>query len=412
MAITAKTLRQLSETSFDYLASNTNLTKLSPGGKARALLDAANQSIAEAYQIFDLNLARAFISSAPGQYLDLIGILLAEPRSPAAVAIVDSQLQNIKWYVDSGTFGDINGGNPFVIPRGTIISSSSDYSGVVFKTTNSVSCDASASGVWVSAQASSAGADSNVGANSLIYHDFNSYVDYLNVTLKVTNVYPVVQGKDYESDANYRYRLTQKVTAAEAANEIALRLAVLSTAGVADALIKKYYRGIGTFGVVVKSVQPSASDSLLENVRLSVDLIQGFSSIAYIRAQKELGYTMKTRVWYKKKLTDDEISTIETDLIGAVSSYVNALDMGEAFYADRLIASLFGISEYIIGFGSTTSAIDESYLYKATRLEDNRVPGKLLGDYAPEEDERIIIEPTVTSPVTFVHTYGSRISES
>lgn len=411
MSITAKSLRELSQTSFAYLATNTKLTKLSPGGKARAILDACNQNIAEAYNTFDLNLARAFLSSAPGQYLDLIGIVLGEPRTKPRAASISASFQNVKFYVDSGIFGDINGGNPITIPRGTLISDSVNMSGVLYRLTSSLTCSAASSSVWAAVEATSVGTDYNVGSDSLLYHDFVNYTDFANSSLKVTNVYPVVSGKDFETDENYRYRLSQKVVAAESANEIAIRLAALAVAGVSDVLVKKHYRGIGTFGVIVKSIQPVASDMLIESVKSAISSVQGFGSIASIRAQKELGFTLKTRVWYRKKLTDDEISDIEDTLIDGVEATINGLDLGETLYLDRLMADLFSASEEIIGFGVSGTPIDEAYIYKLSLLEDNRIPEKLLGDYAPKEDERIIVEPSVSSPIVFEHKFGNRTSE-
>ena len=79
------------------LSVGTNISRLSPGGKARAILESVNKRLDEAYDIFDLNLARAFVSSAPGQFLDLIGEILGVTRESAISASVDDSTEIIKF---------------------------------------------------------------------------------------------------------------------------------------------------------------------------------------------------------------------------------------------------------------------------------------------------------------------------
>ncbi len=408
MAFLARSFNEILEDALQLLQENTNITRLTPGGKARSILDAVSQVLSEVYQEFDLNLARAFISGATGQYLDYFGILLGEPRLLSEVPKVDDQTQNVKFYVSTGTFGDINSNSDIVIPRGTILSSNSDGTGSTYKISSSITLPKNSSYLFVSVEGTSPGSDYNVGAETLEHHDFTDYSDYANRTLLVTNLYPIANGKDVESDTNYRYRLSKKVTDAEAANETSIRLTALTTPGVADVIIKPRYRGIGTFGVIVKSITPVASDNLIDNVELNIQKVQGLGSVAFIRKQKEIGFAMKTRVWYKKRLTPDELDDIEAAMISSVISYVNNLDLGEPIYTDRMMSSLFSASDNISTFGSTTKLIDEAWVYISTKLEDNRISNKLIGDYVPEEDERIIIEPTLTTPVIFQRQFGTR----
>ena len=51
---------------------------------------------------------------------------------------------------------------------------------------------------------------------------------------------------------------------------------------------------------------------------------------------------------------------------------------------------------------------DELYVYKDSKLEDNRVRQTLLGDYTPESDERVIVETTVANPITLASAYTRR----
>lgn len=409
MVFLTKTSRQTVEDALLLLQTNTNITKLSPGGKARAILDIVGAIKEESYQEFDLALARSFISAANGQNLDLFGILLGEPRLPSVAAKADASMEVVKFYAEEGTFGDINGGNSIPLPRGTIVSTRANGEGLTYRLSTPLTLDASDTSAWASVEAFDTGSEYNVGANSLIYHNFTDYEDYLNKTLLVTNIYAIGSGKDFEGDNNYKYRLVQKVIEGEAANETALRLAALSVPGVADVLMQKHYRGIGTFGIIIKSVTPTISDNLIDEVIERVIKKEGYSSVRFIRGQRQVGFAMKTRVWYKKRLDDDELDDIEGAMEDIVRNHVNNLDLGETLFTDRLIAELYSASEEIEGFGTRAQQLDEAWIYKPTELEDNRIPQRLIGNYEPPiVEERVIIEPSLSSPIIFERRYGSR----
>lgn len=409
MVFITRSIGQITEDALVVLQTNTNITKLTPGGKARAILDIVSQVIKGTYSEIDVALAKGFISASNGQFLDLFGILLGEPRLVSEVAGVETDMQTVKFYVATGTFGSINGNNAITIPRGTILSTGDGATGTTYRIKSEVTLASAASSAWVSCEATTTGSESNVGTGSLIYHDFISYTDQANKSLLVTNIYPIGNGKDYEEDSNYKYRLTVKVTAAEAANEVALRLAALSTPGVADVIMKKHYRGIGTFGIIVKSVAPIASTGLIDAVTQRIMVKQGYGSVAFVRPQLEVGFALKTRVWYRKTLTNDEFDLIETTMESTVRDYINSLDLNEPLLVDRMISSLYDISSAIEGFGTRTTALDESWVYMPTLLQDNRISRKLIGNYIPRtEEERVVIEPTVANPVIFDRKLGSR----
>lgn len=408
MPLFAKSEQEMIADSLQDLASNTNITRLSAGGIARSLVESMNRRLANAYDTFDLNLARSFVSSAPGQYLELIGTLLAVERESPAAAAVNADTEVIKFYVASGTFGTINNNNDFTLSRGTIISSEVQNSGIRYRLTEDVPLLSTASLAWASAEAVIPGEESNIGTGSLQYHDFVSYTDYLNETLLVTNVHPIANGKNFESDDNYRYRIVNRVLEAEAANETAIRLAVLSTPGVADVIILRRYRGIGTFGVIIKTSLPTVSQSVLDAVTANVEQTMALGDVAYVRKPFETGLAIELTIHYSQRLPDEALDLIEESLRTEITSNINSLDIGEAFYVNKLISELFAISDNIANFGVAGKPIDKVYIYKESQLRDNRVRSNLLGDHIPESDERVIMEPTLTQPITITRAFVRR----
>lgn len=408
MPLFAKNLQELTADSLEELSRTTNITRFTPGAKARALTDSINKRLATTYKEFDLNLARAFVSAAPGQYLDLVGDLVGVTRERSIASAVDQNLEIIKFYVDSGTFGDVNATRDIVIPEDTRISTRAGSAGIVYRVLTTQVLPASQNSGFVSAEAITPGEASNVGAGSLRFHNFVDYSDQGNDSLKVTNVAPIANGQNLESDENFRFRISNRVLEAEAANETSIRLSCLATPGVADVLIIPRYRGIGTFGVVIESITPSASQTLIDSVSYRVDQVKAMGEIAYVRGPRELGLVVRTSVEYQSRLTDEEFDQIEQELDNVIRTAIGELGLGDDFSVNRVVSRMFAVSDKIRSLGIPGNPLEEVYMYKPSRLDDNRVRERLLGDYTAEDDERVIIETTVDSPIVFDRKYTRR----
>lgn len=408
MPLFARNLADLTAETLEELSRTTNLTKLSPGAKARALLDAVNKRLAEAYDTFDLNMTRAFVSSAPGQFLDLIGQLLGVTRTSGIAASVSEDMEVVKFYVDTGTFGDINNGSSIVIPAGTLMSTLANEAGTLYRLTSTITLPASGTEVFASVEALSPGEHSNIGANSLTHHSFTAYSDYGNETLLCTNLYPVANGANLESDANFRFRIANRVLEVEAANETALRLAALSTPGISDVVMLPRYRGIGTFGMLLESVTPTVSDALVDDVQARVSLVQGLGTIAYIRKPYEIGLSFRTTIQYKQRLDDVTLSSIEFDIEQIVREFIGDLGIGDPFVVNQLVGRMFAASDQIQNIGVSGLPLEEVYIYTDSRVEDNRIKERLLGDYEPNFDERVVVEPALATPFIFDRTFARR----
>ena len=405
MALFAVSFQDLMADSLSDLATNTNITKLTAGAIARALLESMNRRLADAYQTFDLNLARAFVSASTGQYLELIGTLLGITRAISSPASSTAEEQTIKLYIASGSFGDINSGNDITFTEGSIISSGPQSSGVVYTATEDVVLSKNSNVGWVSAQAATTGTGANVGSGSLLFHNFIGYSDYLNSSLLVTNVVPIANGGDIESDANFRYRIVNQVTQAEAANLAAIRLSILSVAGVADVILIPRYKGIGTTGAILKSTSPTVSQDLIDQVTAAVQGVQAYGDLVYVRAPLETGISMTLTIHYGKQLSEDTLTTIESNITTSITNYINNLDIGETFLVEKMIASLFSLDPNITNIGSLNKQIDQLYVYKESALGDNRVRQNLLGDYVPGSDERVIVEQSINQPITLNRSF-------
>src|SRR5579863_3844770 len=304
MPLFARSFNDLLADAITNLTSNSLVNKTSPGSKARAILEATNRNIAQAYQTFDLNLARALLSGATGTYIDLIGELVNVPRLGSTAANSSSTSQTVKFYVDSGNFGGINGGGSITIPAGTLISTQANAGGVVYQMPTGVTLTNSLSELFFAVEAVSPGAASNVGAGALTFHNFTNYTDNANNTLRVINLSGIFSGADMEDDINYKYRISQSALSAEAANQTAVLLAALSTPGVANVLLQNRSYGIGTFTVLIKSITPSVSDSLIDNVQAAISTVSALGALPLADRPNETGMAFTVTVYYQNGVSD------------------------------------------------------------------------------------------------------------
>lgn len=113
-------------------ASATNIHPPAPDGKARAFCDIVANELADLESRQFSNIAQSLLPFATDTSLDLLGEIYGVPRLAVQTASVDAMDQNFTWYVRSGTFGDINGGQDIVIPQGVYIYTVAGVNGPIY----------------------------------------------------------------------------------------------------------------------------------------------------------------------------------------------------------------------------------------------------------------------------------------
>ena len=376
---------------FDVV-NNTVITRTSPGAKMKSLVDAVSKKMGQMYTRFDLNISQAFLNGAKGKYLDFIGSMLNLPRLGESRAVVAIKDRNMRFYVEIGTFGDINGGSSILLPAGTIVSSDVAASGNIYKLLVSVVLSASASEAFVPAEALRSGTQGNLGKNALRFHNFNNYVDTVSDSLKVTNDAEISAGQNPESDTNYRFRIANQTVASESANATAIRLAALTVPGVANIVILPQARGIGSFDLLIQSITPIPSETLLSAVRESVLNHTAAGNIGSIRAPIELGMTISGNLILRKVVSASEQTNIINAATQNITAYINNLDIGEEFIFNEAIERVMATSELIKDIGVPTLPFEELFSYTPSRVEDNKIRSSLISNFSPQTDAKISIE--------------------
>lgn len=374
------------------VTENTNITRTSPGSKTRALAQATSKKLGRMWGQFDTNIVLSFLDGAEGKYLDFIGSMMGIPRLGEERAGATAIERVVKFYVDVGTFGDINSNSSIVIPSGTIISTGTNQSGILYRLPYSILLPATSTETFVAVEALRAGTTYNLGVNQLIYHNFTGYTNNLNDSLKVTNDAEIVSGQEVENDTNYSFRISNQVLVGEAANLTAIRLSALVVPGVADIILIPYNRGIGTTDLIVKSTLPHASDSLIAAVSEAVFKVSAQGTVPNVRAPIEIGMSMTGTLTLRERLSNNDQDNLTRSVVTNVTDYINNLDIGEDFIVNEVVERVMATSDVIKNVGQANKPLDRVYIHRPTRLEDNKVRSTLLGDFDPENEEKLLIE--------------------
>jgi len=377
------------------LRSKTDISQLTPGAKARSLLEIVMRETSNSYTYFNQKLIQAFVRYAVGKNLDLIGELLGVSRLPATRADVTSAVQVQKFFVDGGgVFGTVNSNVSFVIPAGTEVYSRVGATGqaIVYVLTAAVTCAPAVTEAYGAIRSVEFGTDSNVGAGTLVLHNFENYVDYLSDTLKTTNIDGIIEARDEELDDNYRYRITNQTVAAEAANSTAIRMAALSIPGVSDAYLDEFAMGIGTGYVYVEAVVVPATEQLIASVGAAIRQVKATGCNIVARSPKLSGIEIAVTLNLYKDLPADEEEDLKLRVRDIIYDYVNNLNIGQAFESSRIINEILGVDKNIKRLGTLTQPIDELYIWKYSASDDTRIPNNIIEDYQPATFERVIIE--------------------
>lgn len=337
---------------------------------------------------------------AQGRFLDYIGDMLGVSRLGSSNASAAAESKSVKFYVSSGTFGDLNGGQDIFIPVGTQISTLNGNEGIIYKLASGIFLPATSSEQFISVVATKDGLGSNLGPDSLRFTTFNNYS--ARTGLKVTNVGVINNGSNIETDNNYRFRISNQVLASEAANETAVRLSLLVIPGVSNVILRPFARGIGTFDYIIQTVVPNTPDSVIAACQQAISRAQAEGIDGKALAPRLIGMSFQISLTWRNDASASDRTQIKTNIVSAIQDYINNLAVGEEFIRNELIQRILDVDNKIKNVGTADQPIDLVFIYRPSKLRDNKLKEEVVGDYEPLGDERLIIEPSIQSPVIIV----------
>jgi len=403
MAFFQRTQEDIVSNSLNLLSRDTNITQLSPGSKARFILDTVSQEQAHQHSLFDLNLMQAFIKHADGKFLDLFGDMLNNPRNEPTHASAEDD--NVMFYVSSGTFGDINSGSDLTVPAGTTVQTVPNEGSVItpgiesqpvikYKTTSSVVGSAAQSFVYAPVIALLEGRNSDVPRSVLNKHSLEAYLLSSQSLLRCRNRYSISSGEDRETDESYRYRLSQTFEARNLAIFAAVRLAALSVPGVSDVKDVMCEQGPGTYSLYVKSLTPTTSPRLLQEVATSCKTVTAHGIRPFVLAANPIGMEFMAAVSWHPRATQAIIAKGYRDMRNVLEIYLNNTNIGDEVEFSDLIQLLLQVSPYSLSVGSNrANQFEEVYAHRIGAGGTGTVRNRVIGNkIIPLYNERVILE--------------------
>jgi len=406
MPFVYKDVSELLSNGLQQLAVNTNITQMTPGSKTRFLLNTVFTEQADLYEALDTNLMQTFLRFTDDKYLDFFGDMMNRPRYQSTFAETVAVEQNYMFYVDSGNFGDINGGADFTIGASGFTTSTVPFEGdittpgvteqpvIEYRLTSDVTCPSDRSFVYAGIRAAVEGKESNLPANVLRRHNFTTYTQYSRGALKCTNRHAVSTGRNKETNDAYRYRLLNVFDAKDQAIRMAIRLAALSMPGVADIIEINSEQGPGSYSLYVQAVTPTVSDGLLNLVNDAVNAVSSYGVRPYVLAPQPLGLEFVIAPTWYPKTTSAQKASAYAAIREVLETTLSRMEIGEPVLVADLVRLVLSSSQYIIGMGlERSNNFERLYLTKSSPDANGVTRSLFMGDtIEPLYNERIILE--------------------
>lgn len=321
----------------DSMRDRAGITQFSADSAARSLIDPLAQALVEDRQDSRRALLDLQLSHAEDEALDAIGEAVGVPRLSPTPAIVWSYERSLVFYVNSGTFGDLNGGADIVVPADTIVGTVPDEQGrsrVQYRLFSPLTLPADASTAYATAQAVTLGASHNVDRGALTYMEFADYAS--GTGLKINNLYPIITGRNRESASQYRYRISQRFNSLQTQNTIHLQMRGIEVPGVVEIRVIPGHYGIGTCGVVVLGPDGVSTQDLVRSVqsRIHVLSIPGLRVVATpgIQVLFDLSLAVKVRA----ALPEQDQERLRQGIRQSVHSYFREEGLGGSIDLERV----------------------------------------------------------------------------
>ena len=375
----------------------TGIQNTAQGGKARAFGDAVGneQAVSEANQF--ARIAQNLLPYASDADLDLIGNQWGKPRLQQ-VDVSSSALDNsFQFYVKRGTFGSINNGQDITIPAGTQIFTAAGLAGQVVVTASTTTCVASQTVAVASILSQQSGAAGNAAQGVFQSHSFKAYADYLYGSLLVTNNYGLIGGRDAESDADYRFRISLALQSRSGATQSDLLAAGLEVPGIQEL---SFVRQAGTFICYVYGISPVVPPSLLAMVQTQLDSGAAYPLSGTATQPDLIGISLATTLTFVATASSAQQQSAISAATAAAQSYVNNLDSanGQQLIINTLANLIQSADSNILDIGQPDTPIAAIYIWRS-RADGSRYSRNLVGNYTPVAGERLIIETSISNPV-------------
>ncbi len=223
------------------------------------------------------------------------------------------------------SFMAANNNSPIVIPKGTVltdnISSNGDLGSVQFMTDKEYILT-NGSKRFVGTIAITSGSGQNIDRGVVKYLNFTNYADAFNRTLIAGNTSPIINGRNSESDDEFRRRIQLFIRSKQTNSYNDINLTSIAIPGIITSEIIPGYYGIGTTGVVIFGPNRLATDSEVLNLQNQIDSKYFGVSRIYVSKGFFVYLDLEIRMTTRVAVSDIDKNAIRTELKNIINSYL------------------------------------------------------------------------------------------
>lgn len=381
----------------NYLIQNSKIKNITRTSTAKLLLDAIAFEHDNSYTFQRNQFLNSYLSTATGPYLEEIGFILDESRRNPQIA-TDTSTNNFRFFVDPSFGGDIRtlieefytddeitdlieagystDGTDLIIPKDIRVTNIDET--IVYLTNDPVTIRNNTEG-FAPISAESSGENYNISPNIISQHNLADFPELRKIAnlILCENKFGVSNGESFETDDNYRWRISNKAVANANANETAIRLAAFTVPGVRTITIIPKAYGTGTFRVFVEGLNPIPTDGLLSAVREAIQRQSSIGETVYVSHPSYIGVEIQVQLRFdfnaNRNLLKESARTTIID-------YINNLEIGSEIIINEIIQRVLGISDQIQDMNFTLFGIGD--YNRISGVNENFTPLRLTNQVA------------------------------
>lgn len=374
--VQTQTYDEILNGSIRQLRAGGKITNFETGGITMSLLEVMADQAARLHTAVRAANAMSYVDTAASHHLDLLAQSYGLSRTIPEAASVSASDRVIRFYTDDES--------PLVshLPTGTIPVgaeiTNSDGS-LTFRVTEEAQFRQNDTYVYVSAAATVAGTDTNVGTNELTNHNLGPS------QVLVTNEATIQNGTDTETDAQLRFRLLNQMRIDQTGNSAALRNAAGLLPGVADAVVRPHAFGLGTVEILLVPSGTTVPSEALTLARQQVDRVRSAGTEVFVRPPTYAPIQLSIRLSFAKGTTRVDRRGIKPNVLRAVVGYLQEIPLGGELVINELRQRVMGSSDQIRDMAITCFIV--------------RKRVQILKNFRLHDDELFIPDNSVNTPI-------------
>ncbi len=359
----------------DSVSRRTSITARSPGSVVRALTEALTTEIGDVYDAMEYNISQSMISTASGTSLDRIGELYGVARnSLSASSAVSAETGSLYFYIEEPFTEDI------IIPARTKVFTSLDgYVGsqFYFETSTNTTIAQGQTRAFASVSASLGIINKTAAPHTLTRHDATSPV---GTNVKCTNPKLIAPVKGYESDNDFRLRISKQIRVNTSSTAEALRFGLLTLGNVRDVKVNSAPYGLGSVEIMVVPLEGEMTRAMLTRIRSQVDAMRPMGMRVVITTPNTVSFEVGLSVMVDAQLLTSQRINLASRIESEVKLYLNSLLPNESLVYNRLIQRVLDISDAItdvIVTGYTADGIQVPRSNYKPKYNEQLIPGEI-----------------------------------